>query len=93
MVCKFVGSFLPSSLIITQHEQTDTSFNFTTTGVQSLKFIVVNIHPITSSTAEVETLGQPTGTFTLRNNTEYAINVSLCNQESNFHFGTCYIML
>ncbi len=66
------------------------SFNFTTTGVQSLKFIVVKIHPITSFTAEVETLGQPSGT---RNNTEYAINVSLCNQQSNFHFGTCYKIL
>ncbi len=99
MVCKFVGGFLSSSLVITQDEQIDMSFNFTihwnfsTTGDQYLQFIVVNIHPVTSSTAEVETLGQPSGTFTLRNNTEYAINVSLCNQESNFHFGMCYKML
>ncbi len=94
LVCKFVGGFLPSSLVITQHRQIDMSFNFTfhwnfsTTGDQYLQFIVVNIHPVTSSTVEVETLGEPSGTFTLRNNTEYAINVSLCNQASSFHFGT-----
>ena len=41
-------------------------------------------------TPEVQTLSEPSSIFTLQNNTEYTIKVSLCNQASIFHFGMCY---
>ena len=90
-----IDNSLPISLIITQYEKRDITFNFTihwnsSSRVDVYQYFVVNINSVNSPTPEVQTLSEPSDLFTLQNNTEYAINISLCNQASNFHFGLCY---
>ncbi len=89
-----VDNFLPT-LVLLQNGRIHNNLNFTIdwnssiTGRLGHQYIMVNIYTVTSSTPEWQTLSEPSGYFLLRNNTEYSINISLCNESSNFHFGMC----
>ncbi len=93
--CIYLDNSLPISLIITQYEKREVALNFTihwnsSSRVDVYQYFVVNINSVNSPTPEVQTLSEPFDLFTLKNKTEYAINISLCNQASHFHFGMCY---
>ncbi len=90
-----VDNFLPT-LVLLQNGGIDNNLNFTiewnssiTGGLGHQYIMVVNIYTVTSSTPEWQTLREPSAYFSLQNNTEYSINISLCNEASNFHFGMC----
>ncbi len=78
-----VDNYLPISLIITQYEKRDITFNFTihwnsSSRVDAYQYFVVNINSVNSPTPEVQTLSEPSDFFTLKNNTEYMLLI--------FHF-------